>query len=127
MIADTTAALKVCETSQLPAYYLPASDVRTDWLMRSSGRSMCEWKGLATYWALALPGQPPVADVAWSYEDPTAPFASIRGHLAFYASTLDECWVGDDEVQPNPGSFYGGWWTPDVVGPFKGGAGSSWW
>jgi uncharacterized protein (DUF427 family) len=127
LIADTIAAMKVCETSQLPAYYLPASDVRTDWLMQSSGRSMCEWKGLATYCALVLPGQPPIADVAWSYKDPTAPFAAIGGHFAFYASKLDECWVGDERVQPNPGSFYGGWWTPDVVGPFKGGPGSSWW
>jgi hypothetical protein len=38
-----------------------------------------------------------------------------------------ECWVGDERVRPNPGDFYGGWWTPDVVGPFKGGPGSSWW
>jgi len=127
IIADTVAASRVCETSQLPAYYLPASDVHTDWFVPSSGRSVCEWKGVATYWTLVVPGQPAVADVAWSYVDPTAPFASIRGHLAFYASKLDECWVGDDQVQPNPGSFYGGWWTPDVVGPFKGGPGSSWW
>lgn len=126
-LADTTAALKVCETSQLPAYYLPAADVRTDLLTRRDRRSLCEWKGMATYWTVAVPGRAPKVDVGWSYEDPTAPFAPIRGHLAFYASRLDECRVGDDLVQPNPGEFYGGWWTPEVVGPFKGVPGSSYW
>ena len=127
VIADTTAAVRICETSQLPAYYVPRANVRGDWLAPSLGRSLCEWKGMATYWSLAVPGQPPIPDAGWSYEDPTIPFASIRGHVAFYASKLDECWVGDDRVEPNPGSFYGGWWTPEVVGPFKGGPGSSWW
>ena len=126
-VADTTAALKVCETSQLPAYYLPRADVRTDLFVPSPNRSRCEWKGMAGYWSLWVPGEPPEADVAWSYDDPTAAFAAIRGHLALYAARVDECWVGDDRVEPNPGSFYGGWWTPDVVGPFKGGLGSSWW
>ena len=127
VVADTTDALKVCETSQLPAYYLPAADVRTDLLAGSAQRSLCEWKGMASYRTLLVPGSEPVVDAAWSYASPTPAFAPIRGHLAFYAARLDECWVGDDLVQPNPGSFYGGWWTPDVVGPFKGVPGSSGW
>ena len=126
-VVDTTAALKVCETSQLPAYYLPPGDVRMDLFVPSPHRSHCEWKGAAGYWSLVVPGEPPEADVAWSYEDPTPAFAAIRGHLALYAARVDGCWVGDDRVEPNPGGFYGGWWTPDVVGPFKGGPGSSWW
>ena len=127
VVADTTDALKVCETSQLPAYYLPAADVRTDLLIGSAHRSLCEWKGMAAYRTLLVPGSEPVVDAAWSYGSPTPAFAPIRGHLAFYAGRVDECWVGDDRVQPNPGSFYGGWWTPDVVGPFKGVPGSSGW
>ena len=126
-VADTTTAHKVCETSQLPAYYLPRADIAIGVLHVSERRSLCEWKGLATYWTLAAPGRAPVTDVAWSYEDPTAPFASIAGHVAFCAARLDECWVGDERARPNLGDFYGGWWTPDVVGPFKGGPGSSWW
>lgn len=126
-VVDTVAALRVCETSQLPAYYLPRADVRTDLFTRAPGRSLCEWKGMATYWTLAVPGSAPVDAVAWSYEDPTPAFEAIRGHLALYAGRVDECWVGDDRVEPNPGDFYGGWWTPDIVGPFKGGPGSTWW
>jgi hypothetical protein len=30
-------------------------------------------------------------------------------------------------VQAQPGGFYGGWITPEVVGPFKGGAGTTGW
>jgi hypothetical protein len=30
-------------------------------------------------------------------------------------------------VQPQPGGFYGGWITKEVVGPFKGGPGSWGW
>jgi hypothetical protein len=65
--------------------------------------------------------------VAWSYEDPTPAFAAIGGHLALYAGRVEGCWVGDDRVEPNPGDFYGGWWTPDIVGPFKGVPGSRFW
>lgn len=66
-------------------------------------------------------------DAAWSYEHPTPGFESIRGCLAFYASKADECFVDEERVQPQLGSFYGGWVTSDIVGPFKGGPGSSGW
>ncbi len=88
---------------------------------------MCEWKGPATYWSVAVDGANPVANAAWSYESPTPAFASISGHLAFYARLMDECWVDDEQVIANPGSFYGGWITSKVVGPFKGDPGTEYW
>lgn len=133
VIADTTRAIRVLETSQPPAYYVPRADVRADLLRRTDTRSVCEWKGTATYWSLVLPdgaagaGEVVVADVAWSYEHPTERFVPIAGHLAFYAQRVDECWVDDERVRPNPGSFYGGWITSKVVGPFKGAPGTSTW
>jgi uncharacterized protein (DUF427 family) len=124
-IADTTAAIRVLETSQPPAFYLPPGDVDTSLLAPSPSGSWCEWKGLASYWLLQRPER--ITDVAWSYPEPTEPFAAIAGHLAFYAQKVQECWVDDERVQPNPGSFYGGWITSRVVGPFKGGAGTQGW
>jgi uncharacterized protein (DUF427 family) len=121
-IADTTSALRVLETSQPPGFYLPAGDVQVALLRRSPRTTWCEWKGSATYWDLA-----DVASVAWSYEHPTPGFESITGHLAFYAQKVDECWVDDERVLPNPGMFYGGWITSRVVGPFKGEPGTSHW
>lgn len=125
-VADTTHALRVLETSQPPAYYLPRADIDTALLVASANRSMCEWKGVASYWSLAVDGRVD-REVAWSYEQPTAGFAPIAHHLAFYAQAVDECWVGDERVTPNPGTFYGGWITSKVVGPFKGGVGTLGW
>jgi hypothetical protein len=47
--------------------------------------------------------------------------------VAFYPSAMDVCTVDLEEVRPQPGGFYGGWVTSDVVGPFKGGPGTEFW
>jgi hypothetical protein len=40
---------------------------------------------------------------------------------------MDACYVGEDRVSAQAGSFYGGWVTPDIVGPFKGEPGTGHW
>jgi hypothetical protein len=40
---------------------------------------------------------------------------------------MDACYVNDELVVPQPGDFYGGWITSDIVGPFKGEPGTRWW
>jgi hypothetical protein len=40
---------------------------------------------------------------------------------------VDRCTVDGEVVQPQPGSFYGGWITSRVTGPFKGAPGTSGW
>ena len=125
-IASTRQAIRVLETSQAPAFYIPRSDIAKDILAISRQRSLCEWKGLATYWHIHL-GNVTITDAGWSYEKPVPEYAAIAGHIAFYAQRLDECWVGEDQVNPNAGSFYGGWITSKISGPFKGAAGSLGW
>ena len=126
-VADTHSAIRVLETSQPPAFYIPRADVADECLLPGDGaRSFCEWKGPATYWSIAA-GNVVVPNAAWSYEHPTARFTAIAGHLAFYARLVDECWVDDEQVVANPGSFYGGWITSKVVGPFKGDPGTEYW
>ena len=125
VIADTTRSLRILETSQPPAFYVPIADVDMDVLQPSRGRSFCEWKGEATYFDLATV-HPTIEQVAWCYENPSERFSEVRGHLAFYAQKLT-CSVDGEEVVANEGRFYGGWITSAVVGPFKGGAGSQWW
>ena len=126
-IADPHRAIRVLETSQPPAFYIPAADVAMGLLERTANHTVCEWKGTATYWSLRAPDGTLRENVAWSYETPVDAFAAIRGHLAFDAQRVDECWVGDERVVPNPGSFYGGWITSTVVGPFKGSPGTASW
>ncbi len=125
MIADTTNALRILETSQPPAYYLPVADADMDLLTPSMGRSFCEWKGEASYFDLATETAS-IDQVAWFYETPSEQFADIEGHVAFYAQKLT-CTIDGEQVIANEGSFYGGWITSKVVGPFKGGVGSQFW
>ncbi len=125
-IAESVRALRVIETAGAPVYYLPPEDVRLDVLRPSSRSSHCEWKGRAAYWSLVTPRRS-VDDIAWSYEAPMAGFAAIRGHIAFYASKVDEAWVGDELATPQAGGFYGGWVTSRITGPIKGEPGSGGW
>lgn len=126
-VADTERALRVLETAGAPVYYIPRRDVRLDLLTASSGSSVCEWKGRATYHAIEMPSGRRVEDAAWSYEHPNPGYAAIAGHVAFYAGRVDEAWVGQERASPQPGGFYGGWVTPRIVGPIKGEPGSSGW
>jgi uncharacterized protein (DUF427 family) len=126
VVAETTRGKRVLETSQPPAYYFPPDDVDRTLLRPSTSRTFCEWKGSASYWT-AVAGGRTVEDAAWSYERPTPAFEEITGWLAFYAQKADACFVGDEQVIPNPGSFYGGWITSNIVGPFKGGPGTAGW
>ena len=121
-IAETTRGYAVKETSHPPTFYFPQSDVAPGMLEQSGRRSICEFKGVATYWSVN--GEP---DAAWSYPDPTPAFAVIREHVAFYPSKMDSCWVGDEQVMAQVGDFYSGWITSDVSGPFKGAPWTSGW
>jgi len=139
VVAQTERGWRVLETSHPPVYYFPPGDVRLDLLEPSArGTSFCEFKGVARYWTLRLPqeadvpARAPVPAVGWSYDRPTAGFAALAGAIAFYASKVDECWVGaageaDERVQPQEGDFYGGWITSWVRGPFKGAPGTRGW
>jgi uncharacterized protein (DUF427 family) len=126
VLADTRRAIRVCETSHPPVFYVPRDDVAPGVLERGQGGSWCEWKGAATYWdvvvdGLRLPG------IAWSYEDPSPGYERLRGAVAFYPGAVDRALVDGEQARPQPGGFYGGWITDDVAGPFKGAPGSLAW
>jgi uncharacterized protein (DUF427 family) len=124
-VASTTAAYRVLETSHPPTFYLPPQDVDTTLLRPAPGSSVCEWKGAARYWSIVVDGA--VAEsAAWSYPEPTHDFRTIAGYFSFYPALL-ECFVEGVRVMPQPGGFYGGWITPNIVGPFKGDPGTWGW
>ena len=126
VIADTRSAVRVLETSQPPAYYVPRDDIEIGHLVLTRTHTWCEWKGEASYFTVEV-GDRRVVDAAWTYVDPAPVFEAIRGHVAFYAQLMDRCLVDDEVVQANAGSFYGGWITSKVVGPFKGEPGTGHW
>jgi len=125
-IAATDAAWRILETTHPPVYYLPREAFVACELQPASGGSVCEWKGRASYWTIRAGGE--IAErAAWSYADPLAPYDPITDHLAVYAGPMDACFVGGEQVTPQPGGFYGGWITSDLKGPFKGAPGSMGW
>ena len=127
VLAETTRALRILETSHPPVYYIPQADIAMTYVVPSAKRSsFCEWKGAADYWNIVM-GDAVVRDAAWSYPRPTGSFAALKDCLAFYASRVDECFVDGERVQPQPGDFYGGWITSHVRGPFKGPPGTLGW
>lgn len=125
-IADTHQAKRVLETSHPPVYYIPPGDIKMEHLALMPHGSWCEWKGRAAYYTVVV-GDKQVQNAAWFYRDPTPGFASIKDHVAFYPHLMDACYVNGEQVQPQPGDFYGGWITSDIVGPFKGSSGTWGW
>ena len=126
VIADTVNAKRILETSHPPVYYLPPVDIKLEYLQEIPGRSYCEWKGQAHYYDVVV-GDTRASKAAWSYANPNAKFAPIQNHVAFYPHKMDACFVDKEQARAQEGSFYGGWITGDIVGPFKGGAGTAGW
>jgi uncharacterized protein (DUF427 family) len=127
VLADTTAALQLLETSHPPSYYIPPRDVDLSMLAPSGApATSCEFKGRASYFDL-VEGARVERAVGWSYPSPTAAFQPIADHLTFYADRVGLCTVDGVAVVAQPGAFYGGWITPWVAGPFKGPPGTMWW
>jgi uncharacterized protein (DUF427 family) len=138
-IAESRRAWRVLETSHPPVYYIPPEDVRMEFLRPVERSTLCEWKGRAAYYTVAVPSdaeptQPSGAATlrseeaaAWCYPQPTAAFAAMAGAIAFYPSRMGGCFVNGEAVQAQPGDFYGGWITSRIVGPFKGSPGTWGW
>ncbi len=119
VIAQTNRAQRVLETSHPPVYYIPPDDVQLEYLTLVGCSSFCEWKGVAGYYTITV-GDRTAAQAAWFYANPTPEFEAIRNYIAFYPSRMDACFVDGERVQSQPGDFYGGWITSNIVGPFKG-------
>lgn len=126
VVADTTHALRVLETSHPPVYYVPLEDVAEGALSPSGRATYCEFKGEARYYDVHAGGHS-AYEAAWGYAEPAEGYEMLAGHVAFYPQLMDECRVDGEVVRAQPGTYYGGWITSDVVGPFKGDPGTNGW
>ncbi len=125
-IAITGDVWRVLETFHPPTYYLPAAAFRPGALSPGTRTSFCEWKGWARYFSISGGGRTE-RDAGWAYADPSPAYTTLRDHVAVYAGRMDACFVGEEQVTPQPGGFYGGWITSEFEGPFKGGPGTAYW
>jgi uncharacterized protein (DUF427 family) len=64
-------------------HYFPISSVKREYLEDSSHRSVCVWKGEASYYSLMVDGQRN-PDAAWFYTEPKSDAAQIKDHVAFW-------------------------------------------
>jgi uncharacterized protein (DUF427 family) len=126
LIADTDDLVRVLETSHPPTFYLPRTAFGQH-LRAGERTTVCEWKGVARYVDVLVEGGEPVRDAGWWYPEPDRRYPELRDRVALYPGLLDEITLDGERVRPQPGGFYGGWVTDDVVGPFKGGPGSWGW
>ena len=119
VIAETTQAVRVLQTGHPPVYYIPRADVQMKYLTATSKNSTCEFKGTSYYYDVKV-GSKSVAAAGWSYPEPTKGYEVIKDYLAFYPRMMDACYVDGERVTPEPGQYFGGWVTSDIIGPFEG-------
>ncbi|KAF2150877.1 DUF427-domain-containing protein [Myriangium duriaei CBS 260.36] len=126
-IASTSNAFWVLETYHPPTYYIPPSDVQVP-LQKLSRQTYCEWKGSASYFSMTSPNGEKIDGRVWNYERPNPSFAEIKDYLCFYADERWNSYVDGEKVEPQPGDFYGGWMTKDIVrASVKGAPGTRGW
>jgi uncharacterized protein (DUF427 family) len=132
VVVDTDDVVRVLETSHPPTYYLPRVAFAPGVLDPADRRTVCEWKGTARYVDVVTPGRR-LRDVGWWYpedrgvEGVSVSFPQLADRVALYPAPFDEITLDGERITPQPGGFYGGWITADVVGPFKGGPGTWGW
>ena len=126
IVAQTTRGYRIVETAGAPTYYFPPDDVARRWWERSATRTVCEWKGEAHYAHLRVKLHE-ARDAVWWYEAPWPGFEAVAGWPSFHPARVDGCEIAGVEAVPQPGRLYGGWVTPNLVGPIKGAPGSGGW
>lgn len=72
--------------------YFPADSLDMSYFRASTTRSVCPWKGLASYYSVTVDGVTN-PDAAWFYPRPSPLARKVRGRVAF--------WRGVDVVPAN--------------------------
>jgi uncharacterized protein (DUF427 family) len=101
VVADTRRALFLFETGHPTRYYIPPADAAMELLTPTERRTVCPYKGTASYWSLTV-GERTQADAVWSYLDPLSDCPRIKGYLCFYPDKVDHI-----EVEGAGSSFIG--------------------
>jgi uncharacterized protein (DUF427 family) len=100
ILAETSRPRIVFETKLLPRCYIPREDVREELLRPSPTRTICAYKGRASYFSAEIAGRT-VEDVAWTYESPLPDAAELTRFVSFYDERVDHVLV-DPGLDPPP-------------------------
>ena len=126
LLASSAKAWRVLETSHPPTFYFPPEDIKINLLKKNSKKTLCEWKGIASYYDYSQKKEK-IDCLGWSYDNPSSKFLPIKKYISFYSLVNTKCFVNNEIVIPQEGDFYGGWITKNLIGPFKGGRGTLQW
>jgi uncharacterized protein (DUF427 family) len=88
VIADTTDALTLQESTYPPVQYIPRKDLDMSLLERTDHSTYCPYKGDASYFSIPMGGSRSV-NAIWTYETPYDAVAQIKDHVAFYGDRVD--------------------------------------
>jgi uncharacterized protein (DUF427 family) len=98
VVADTTRARLLFETSLPLRFYVPRDDVRVE-LHPSSRRTYCPYKGHASNWSVDAGGRRR-ENLGWSYERPLPDAVAIAGLVAFWDERVDVFLDGERRERP---------------------------
>ncbi|XBS69495.1 DUF427 domain-containing protein [Acerihabitans sp. KWT182] len=87
-IADTRQALTLREADYPPVYYIPRQDIEMSLLARTEHQTYCPYKGDCSYYSI-IPGGLKSVNAVWTYEEPYAAVAGIKGYMAFYPDRVE--------------------------------------
>jgi uncharacterized protein (DUF427 family) len=87
-IVNSRNALLLREAQYPPVLYIPRADADMALLERTNHSTYCPYKGDCSYYSIPIGGSKSI-NAVWTYEDPYAAVAQIKGHLAFYRDRVD--------------------------------------
>jgi len=88
VVADTTDALALRESTYPVAYYIPLADVDQHLLRRTEHSTYCPYKGDASYYSVVTPDST-IENAVWTYEEPYPAVSPIAKRVAFYTDRLE--------------------------------------
>ena len=68
-------------------HYFPETSLKTQYFVSSPTHTTCGWKGVASYYTLAVGGAQN-KDAGWFYPDPKEAAKNIKGHVAFWKGVV---------------------------------------
>jgi uncharacterized protein (DUF427 family) len=88
VVADTTRALTLQESTYPSVQYVPIADVDQTLLCPTPTSSYCPYKGECSYYSVVI-ADAEIADAVWEYREPYPAVAEIDGHVAFYPDRVE--------------------------------------
>jgi uncharacterized protein (DUF427 family) len=99
VVAESSRAHALFETTLPTRWYFPPDDVRRALLVPSDTVTSCPYKGTARYWSVQV-GDTLHRDLAWSYPEPVVECPRIAGLVSFFNERVDVVVDGVTERTP---------------------------